>query len=49
MPSVQPMVLIFYDGPEEEAQELIAPILALEPVANMAAMHKYADITKPSL
>lgn len=48
MPSVHPLVLIFYDGPEEEARRLIAPILALEPVANMAAMHKYADITKPS-
>lgn len=48
MPSVHPAVIIFYDGPAEQARKLMAPAWELGPVADMVATHKYADITKPS-
>jgi hypothetical protein len=48
MAKVHPVALVFYDGPEEEAQKLIAPLLDLGPVANLAKMTKFADITYPS-
>ncbi|KAL4781312.1 hypothetical protein BJX76DRAFT_360008 [Aspergillus varians] len=48
MAKVHPVALIFYDGPEEEAREHIAPLLELGPVRNLTNMRKFADITYPS-
>jgi hypothetical protein len=48
MPRVHPLCLVFYDGPEQKARELLAPLYNLGPIAAMAAMRPYADITKPS-
>ncbi|KAH8645912.1 hypothetical protein BGZ60DRAFT_424785 [Tricladium varicosporioides] len=48
MPSAHPIILIFYDGTEEEARKLTASIWDLEPIVSMAKMQPYADITKPS-
>ncbi|KAL2862526.1 FAD-binding oxidoreductase [Aspergillus lucknowensis] len=47
MPKVHPVALIFYDGPEEEAKQHIAPLLELGPVRDMTSMRKFADITYP--
>lgn len=48
MPSAHPVILIFFDGTEEEARKLTAPIWELEPIVCMAKMQPYADTTKPS-
>lgn len=48
MPKVHPVALIFYDGSEEEARKLIAPLVELGPVAQMTSVKKFADITYPS-
>lgn len=48
MAKVHPVALVFYDGPENEARALIAPLLELGPVRNLTSMKKFADITSPS-
>lgn len=44
----QPLTLIFYDGPEEAAKELLAPVYELGPIADMAQMREYHTITDPN-
>ncbi|CZR63147.1 uncharacterized protein PAC_13044 [Phialocephala subalpina] len=48
MPSVHPLGVIFYDGPEEEARKLTAPLFDLGPVMAMLEMKKYIEVTTPS-
>ncbi len=48
MPSVHPICLPFYDGAESIARELLAPLFALNPVADKAKIHKYAECTQDS-
>lgn len=45
MSAVHPVVLVFYDGPADAGNALLAPLLELGPVANMVQMKKYADVT----
>src|SRR5258705_5922467 len=45
MPAVHPMLLLMYDGSEEEAKTLLAPIFDLGPVANMASMMTFTKVT----
>jgi hypothetical protein len=40
--------LIFYDGPEEEARALAAPLFELGPVVNQCSMKRYAEVTEVS-
>ncbi|TAQ85202.1 hypothetical protein B7494_g6476 [Chlorociboria aeruginascens] len=42
----QPMCLIFYDGPEEEAKRLLASAYDLGPIAQMGGMKKLAECTE---
>jgi hypothetical protein len=46
-PKVHPLVLMFYDGPEEEAKKFLAPVAALEPFMNQTSMKPYTKITDP--
>lgn len=48
MPSIHPLCLPFYDGPESTARQLLSPLLALNPIADKAKMHKYAECTQDS-
>ena len=48
-PKLSPGVIIFYDGPEQKAKEILAPIFNLGPVVNMATTKPYADCTKAPL
>jgi hypothetical protein len=47
-PVPQPLSLIFYDGPAEEAKALVKPLYDLKPVAEMTHMVPYATVTSPS-
>lgn len=47
-PRLSPGVIIFYDGPEANAKEILAPLYNLGPVINMATTRPYADCTKAS-
>ncbi|KAF8847587.1 FAD-binding domain-containing protein [Acephala macrosclerotiorum] len=49
MPSVHPLSVIFYDGPEEEARKFTAPLFELGPAMTMVEMKKYVEVTTPSL
>ena len=46
-PKVHPLVIMFYDGPEEEAKKFLAPVAALEPFMNQSSMKPYTKITDP--
>jgi hypothetical protein len=46
-PKVHPLVIMFYDGPEEEAKKFLAPVAALEPFMNQSSMKPYSKITDP--
>jgi hypothetical protein len=46
-PKVHPLVLIFYDGPEEEARKFLEPVIALEPFMNQTTMKPYTKVTDP--
>ena len=46
-PKVHPLVIMFYDGPEEEAKKFLAPVSALEPFMNQCSMKPYTKITDP--
>ena len=46
-PRVHPLMLFFYDGPEEEGKKFLAPVLALEPFMNQTAMMQYTKVTDP--
>ncbi|KAE8454687.1 hypothetical protein EG329_000310 [Mollisiaceae sp. DMI_Dod_QoI] len=48
MPSVHPLCIVFYDGPEEEARKLTAPLFDLGPVMAMAEMKNYVECTTPT-
>ncbi|PMD17994.1 hypothetical protein NA56DRAFT_648167 [Hyaloscypha hepaticicola] len=48
-PRVHPLMLFFYDGPEEEGQKFLAPVLALEPFMNQTAMKPYTKATDPMM
>ncbi|KAF7853641.1 hypothetical protein EAF04_010632 [Stromatinia cepivora] len=48
MHAVHPVGLIFYDGPEDEARKLTAPLWDPGPVMSTVSMKPYADVTKPS-
>lgn len=47
-PAVMPMTLIFYDGPEDEAKKIIAPLYELGPIMDMTSMKEYHMITDPN-
>ena len=47
-PKAQPLALIFYDGPAEEAKELVRPLYDLGPIAEMTQMVPYAQVTSPN-
>lgn len=47
-PAAQPLSLIFYDGPEEEAKALVKPLYDLKPIAEMTQMVPYATVTSPN-
>jgi hypothetical protein len=49
MPAVHPATLIFYDGPQEVAKSLVAPLFQLGPVVDKTRMSKYADTTAPAM
>lgn len=38
------MVAVFYNGPESKARDIFAPLLALEPLVNTAAMVPYSTV-----
>jgi hypothetical protein len=46
-PRVHPLMLFFYDGPQEEGKKFLAPVLALEPFMNQTAMMPYTKVTDP--
>ncbi|KUJ10052.1 FAD-binding domain-containing protein [Mollisia scopiformis] len=48
MPSVHPVCIIFYDGTEEEARQITAPLFELGPAKAMAVMRDYAECTAPT-
>jgi hypothetical protein len=45
---ISPLGLIFYDGSEEEARVLAAPLFELGPVMNQCSMKRYAEVTEVS-
>lgn len=45
-PKLSPGVIIFYDGTEARAKEILAPIFNLRPIVNMATTRPYADCTR---
>jgi hypothetical protein len=47
-PKAQPLALVFYDGPPEEAKQLVKPLYDLGPIAEMASVVPYAQITAPN-
>lgn len=48
MPSVHPLCIVFYDGPEEEARQITAPLFELGPVKAMVEMRNYIECTTPT-
>lgn len=46
VPKLSPGVLVFYDGPEARAKEILAPLYDIGPIMNMATTKPYADTTK---
>ncbi|PVH75609.1 FAD-binding domain-containing protein [Cadophora sp. DSE1049] len=48
MPSINPLILVFYDGPESAARSLLSPVYDLGPIADKACMKKYAECTMDS-
>ena len=48
MPTIHPLILAFYDGPESTARSLLTPIYELGPIADKACMKKYAECTMDS-
>jgi FAD/FMN-containing dehydrogenase len=46
-PKFHPLVLLFYDGPEEGGKKFLAPVLALEPFMNQTTMKPYTKVTDP--
>jgi hypothetical protein len=46
-PKVHHLVLLFYDGPEEEGKNFLAPVLALEPFMNQTTMNPYTKVMDP--
>lgn len=48
MPSVHPLAMVFYDGPEEEGKKYLQPLLDLGPVVNHVEMKRYIDVTTPT-
>jgi hypothetical protein len=47
-PMVQPVVLIFYDGPTDEAKQFVKPLYDLGPVADMTHVIPYAQVNAPN-
>ncbi|KAF7933293.1 hypothetical protein BELL_0398g00100 [Botrytis elliptica] len=48
MSGIHPICIISYDGPEEEARKLTAPLWDLQPVMSAVSMKPFANTTKPS-
>jgi hypothetical protein len=48
VPGISPLSLIFFDGPEEEARSIAAPLFELGPVMNQCSMKRYAEVTEVS-
>ncbi|KAF7885164.1 hypothetical protein EAF00_010982 [Botryotinia globosa] len=48
MAGIHPICIISYDGPEEEARKLTAPLRDLQPVMSAISMKPFANTTKPS-
>ncbi|KAF5875892.1 uncharacterized protein Bfra_002288 [Botrytis fragariae] len=48
MSGIHPICIISYDGPEEEARKLTAPLWDLQPVMSAVSMKPFASTTKPS-
>ncbi|TGO57328.1 hypothetical protein BOTNAR_0203g00030 [Botryotinia narcissicola] len=48
MSGIHPICIISYDGPEEEARKLTAPLWDLQPVMSAISMKPFANTTKPS-
>lgn len=48
MPSIHPFCLVFYDGSEEEARTLVAPLIELGPVHEKFNIVPYSKTTEPS-
>ncbi|KAH7390390.1 hypothetical protein BKA64DRAFT_757712 [Cadophora sp. MPI-SDFR-AT-0126] len=48
MPTIHPLILVFYDGPESIARSLLSPIYELGPIADKSCMKKYAECTMDS-
>lgn len=42
---LNPLCVIFYDGPEEEARSFITPLLDLGPIMNQCGMKRYPEVT----
>ncbi|KAF7880385.1 uncharacterized protein EAF02_007231 [Botrytis sinoallii] len=48
MSGIHPICIISYDGSEEEARKLTAPLWDLQPVMSAVSMKPFANTTKPS-
>jgi hypothetical protein len=48
MPKIHSMALVFYDGPEDQARKLLAPLFGLGPIIERVRMMPYAEVTVPT-